>query len=203
MKKAFHEVAPDTFVLWRGETLIDGVMYAPSVLTKRSEQELAALRLYFPEQAADPPAGQRFVSGSRPTVARVNGVVRYVYPLEAAPLADKKVDRLAELAARRWEIETGGITVGELTVPSDRETQDRIDQIVKAYADGDIAGSVMFKLGPGQHIEVDETMLRAVKAAGALHIQQCFSREAELAAVIVAAADLPALEAIDVQGFWA
>lgn len=199
---AHHEVTPNLFVEWAGGP-IDGVLHAPSILGKRTPEELAALRLYFPEQALESPAGKRVIPGSQAMVARVSGVVRFVYPLEDVPLADRKAERLAELAARRWEIETSGVTVGELTVPSDRDTQDRVDQIVKAYADGDITGAVLFKLAPGMHVETNEVMLRAVKAAGAQHIQACFRREGEVAAMIVAAGDLETLEAIDVQGFWA
>jgi hypothetical protein len=196
------EIAPEAFVPWTGQP-IEGRRYPLTIVGKSSAQQLAALGLYVPEPATSPPPGKRVVPGSVSTIARADGVVRYVDELEDIPLADRKAERLAELAARRWEIETGGIVVGELTVPSDRETQDRIDQIVGAYSDDDISGPVSFKLAPGVHQDIDDAVLRAVKAVGAQHIQQCFRREGELAVLILAAADLAALDAIDVQGFWA
>lgn len=194
----YYIETPDGFVAWAGEP-INGVRRTLSILRKSSPLQLRSLGLYLPEPANMPPAGQRIVSTS---VARVDGVVRFVHQMEAIPLEDRKAERLTELAQRRWEIETGGVTVGELTVPSDRDTQDRIDQIVKAYDDGDLSGPVKFKLAPGVHIDIDETTLRAIKAVGAQHIQECFAREADLAAAILAAEDLPALEAIDIAGFW-
>lgn len=44
--------------------------------------------------------------------------------------------------------------------------------------------------------------MRAIKAAGVQHIDECFNREADVAALILAAPDLAALEAINIQGFW-
>jgi len=190
------------FVPWGGEPVGDGedaVRHQLSIEHQWSAEQLAEIGLFAPAEPLPRPWHMREISRA---VARVDGVVRYVRVLDPIPLAELKEIRLAELAERRWEIETGGVTVGQLTVPSDRETQGRIDQIAKAFADGDITGSVLFKLAPGVHIEVDEPTIRAVKAAGAQHIQSCFRREGELAASILAANDRASLEAIDVQGFW-
>lgn len=135
--------------------------------------------------------------------ARVEGIVRYVYGMEAISLGEAITKKLARLAARRWEIETGGVVVGDLTVPSDRETQSRVAQIVAAYDKGFVTGPVLFKLSPGVHVEIDEATIRAVMAAGAQLIQRCFRREGELAAAIMAAMSLSGLEAIDIEVFWA
>ena len=195
---AFYEDAGG-FTAWRGEP-INGRRYPMSILDKLDAAALAVLGLFFPEPAEEVPPGWRVTSTD---VARVSGVVRYVHSVEAVPLEERKAERLAELAHRRWEIETGGIVVGGLTVPSDRDTQDRIDQIVKAYGDGDLSAPVRFKLAPGVHIDIDQVTLRAIKAAGAQHIDECFNREADVAVLILAAPDLAALETINVQGFWA
>lgn len=116
-------------------------------------------------------------------------------------LADLKAARLAMLATRRWQAETGGITVAGVAVPTDRTTQDRVDQIVKAYDDGDIAGDIDFKAG-GLWVSLTEAQLRAIKAAGAQHIQSCFSNERALAEAVEAAADETALSAIDLDAGW-
>lgn len=108
---------------------------------------------------------------------------------------------LAALADRRWRAEVGGITVAGLAVPTDRTTQDRVDQIVKAYDDGDITGEVDFKAG-GVWVTLSEAELRAIKAAGAQHIQACFSHERALAEAIAAAEDDAALDAIDIETGW-
>ena len=116
-------------------------------------------------------------------------------------LAELKADAQSRLASRRWQAETGGITVGGIFVPTDRETQGIVDRIVRAFADGDMTGSVNFK-APDGWVQIDEATARAIKAAGAQHIQACFDRESELSALIEAADDADALAAIDLDSGW-
>ena len=116
-------------------------------------------------------------------------------------LADRKAMMLAALANRRWLAETGGILVNGLPVPTDDKTQNRVDQIVKAYEDGDITGPIDFKAG-GVWISLTEPHFRAIKAAGATHIQACFSRERQIAATIDAAEDHDALDLVDIHSGW-
>lgn len=116
-------------------------------------------------------------------------------------IEDTRTAKMADLAQKRWEVEAGGISVGGLPVPTDDKTQNRVDQIVKAYEDGDISGAIDFKAG-GMWVSLNETQMRAIKAAGAAHIQACFSNEKALAMQIEAAADLAALDLIDIEQGW-
>lgn len=135
-------------------------------------------------------------------MARLIGAARL--PGTDLTFAERRAAKLSALANRRWQAETGGIVVGGVSVKTDRATQDRVDQIVKAFDDGDITGPVKFKLAPGQWAVLDEATLRAIKATGAQHIQICFSREADLDAAIMAVADgdVAALDAIDIDTGW-
>lgn len=150
---------------------------------------------------APPSTDHIFTGDSAPAWNAAEGRMEVTGTWSAPSLGASKATRKAEAAAIRWERETGGITVAGLFVPTDRTTQDRVDQIVKAYDDGDIAGSIDFKAGEAW-VSIGESELRAIKAAGAQHIQACFSREKEICALIDAAADAAALAAIDLNSGW-
>lgn len=144
------------------------------------------------------PAGKRIVGT---TAGYVSGELVEVHTLEDIPLEELKADKLAALAQRRWEAETGGLTVGGLFVPTDRETQAIVDRTVKAFGDGDLTGAVDFK-SPAGFVELTEVQLRAIKAAGAQHIQACFSAEKTFTTAITSAATLAVLDAIDINQGW-
>lgn len=134
------------------------------------------------------------------TTVEAKRVVRH-YPAKSIPVADRKSAMLAHLAAKRWAVETGGISLGQITVPTDRDTQSIVDRAVKAFGDGDITGAIDFKTPEG-FVQIDEATMRAIKATGAQHIQACFSREAALAAAINAASSHAGLDAIDIDAGW-
>lgn len=180
------------------ETYFDDVAHPLAIEQLWSDEELAALRLYRPQPAELVPPHHRIVSSA---VRRVGGVVRWVYELEEITVEARKADMLAQLAARRWQAETGGLSLNAMRIPTDRDTQSRIDQIVKAYADGDLTGGISFKM-PFGFVELGEEELRAIKKAGALHIQGCFQREADIAALIGAAETHADLDAIDFAHGW-
>lgn len=136
-----------------------------------------------------------------PSVRIENGDGIVEYTLVEKPLWRVKAERIEHLAARRFDMETGGIVVNGVDIPTDRTTQDRVDQIVKAYDDGDIVGPIDFK-GGSTWVSLDETALRAIKTAGAQHIQHCFTRERQLAEAINAASSVAEVVAIDINGGW-
>jgi hypothetical protein len=125
----------------------------------------------------------------------------HTYTVSARPLADRKAEMLRQLADKRWRVETGGITLGGVTIPTDRDTQSIVARAVAAFADGDISGAIDFKAATG-FVQIDEALMKAIKAAGAQHVQVCFTHEAEVSAAIGAAADHTALDAIDIDAGW-
>lgn len=123
------------------------------------------------------------------------------YTVANKTLAERKAEMLIALADKRWQVETGGVTLGGLTIPTDRDTQSIVDRAVKGFADGDITGLVDFKTAAG-FVQIDEATMRAIKAAGAQHIQACFTREKNLTAAINGAATHAALDAVDIDDGW-
>lgn len=76
----FLETA-DGFAAWDGSQRINGIAYQPNIGALWSADELAAVGLYSPAVPSVPTG--KVVTSSR--VARVDGVVTYVYTLEDAP----------------------------------------------------------------------------------------------------------------------
>jgi hypothetical protein len=110
------------------------------------------------------------------------------------PLETARVLKLAEIAAARYEAETGGVAVGGMTVQTDRESQALITGAALA-ATLDPGYSCRWKTAAG-FVELNAAQVVAVAQAVRAHVQSCFDKEAELAAVIAAAETEEDLEAI-------
>ncbi|RLB93298.1 MAG: hypothetical protein DRH26_04225 [Deltaproteobacteria bacterium] len=98
-------------------------------------------------------------------------------------LNQQKVDmKLEELAALRFEKETGGLLFGGTTIRTDRETQAVITgAYVKAKEDAN--RSVLFK-GESGWVEIDSPTMIQLGTAIDAHVQACFRREGELAVLV-------------------
>lgn len=138
-----------------------------------------------------------------PTVVVEADRVRYVYETAPRSLDERKAEMLRTLADKRWQVETGGVEVGGVLVPTDRGTQAIVSNTVGAFADGSLTpGSVVkFKI-PSGFITLTEDAMKAIKKAGAQHVQASFAREEELDAAINGANDHDALDAIDLNAGW-
>lgn len=114
---------------------------------------------------------------------------------------DPVAEKLAALAARRWQAETGGIVVGGLAVKTDAETSAKL---TAAYvqAEKNAAFTVRWKVETGVFVTLDAATIIALGDAVTVHVQACFNREDELTTAILAAADAAALEAIDIESGW-
>lgn len=128
------------------------------------------------------------------------------YRLEPAELDEDGLNRqrdlkLAALAAKRWEVETGGIVVSGVPVKTDEDTQRKITgAYVQAVRNPDF--TVRWKLGPAQFITLDATTVIAIGDAVTQHIQSAFDHEATVTDQIVEADDWSALAAVDIDQGW-
>lgn len=115
--------------------------------------------------------------------------------------ANRKTAKLASLAAKRWQVETGGIIVAGMPIKTDEDTQRKI---TGAYVQvtRDPSFVVKWKVAPGVFIDLDAATIIAIGDAVTAHIQACFANEAALTAAILAAADIAALDAIDIESGW-
>lgn len=93
-----------------------------------------------------------------------------------------KTDLLAAIAAKRFTVETGGITVQGLAIDTSRDSQNLITGAALA-ADRDPAYSVKWKTAGG-FVELSAAQLLALADAVRKHVQACFNREADLAKAV-------------------
>lgn len=113
-----------------------------------------------------------------------------------------KAEKLAALAARRYAVETGGMTLPDGTkVATDRESQALITGAYSGVAAGAVTGNVIFKALSGW-ATMNPAQLKALFAMVTQHVQACFNREGVLAAQINAATDQAALDAVDITSGW-
>ncbi|WP_288476365.1 DUF4376 domain-containing protein [uncultured Pseudomonas sp.] len=98
------------------------------------------------------------------------------------PPSPSKTEQLAAIAAKRFTVETGGITVQGLPIDTSRDSQNLITGAALA-ADRDPAYSVKWKTAAG-FVELSATQLLALADAVRKHVQACFNREADLAKAV-------------------
>lgn len=109
---------------------------------------------------------------------------------------------IQQVNQKRKDVEQAGLLFNGIHVSTDDKTQWRVDQIVGAYNDANITGEIDFQLDEVTFIAVTEEMIRGIKAAGAQHIQQCFSNAKNLITLVLAASSIEDLEEIDVDAGW-
>lgn len=85
----------------------------------------------------------------------------------------------ADIADHRFNIETGGIVIDGMPVPTDRNTQSILTSM-NLRADRDPEYRVDFKISPGEYINLGRTEIVALGDAVYAHVQAAFAREKEL-----------------------
>lgn len=139
-----------------------------------------------------------------PVFSNDGWTVTATYAEEADPdfdLAGFKEKRKAELAAVRWQAEIAGITVGGVSVATDRESQAKLIA-ARVMAKEDAAYTVKWKAESG-FVDLDATTIIAVADAVRAHVQAMFDLEAIKSAEIDAlttAADVAAYQITFGQG---
>lgn len=134
-------------------------------------------------------------------LALANGKVTQAYTAVDVDLDVAKEQAREVLADKRYEVETGGITVNGTLVKTDRETQ-AILTAARTRALEDANFSVDWKISNGVFATLDAATIIAIANAVADHVQACFSNEKALDALIEAAADVDAVRAVDIQSGW-
>ncbi|HEV2501593.1 MAG TPA: DUF4376 domain-containing protein [Mesorhizobium sp.] len=95
-----------------------------------------------------------------------------------------KAQLVAYAADKRWQIETGGITVGGARLDTSRESQSMITGAY-AFSQANPAASISYKAASGW-VVMDAATLAAIATAVGTHVQACFATEAAVAAAIEA-----------------
>lgn len=121
-------------------------------------------------------------------------------PLIAETVEDLKAELQRAAAAKRWAVESGGITVGGVRVSTAIEDQNRITSVI---ANAGAAGvqAVDFKAASGW-VSLTLPELSAVAAAIARHVQRCYSAERMHSEAIAALSVLADAQAYDLSTGW-
>ena len=113
--------------------------------------------------------------GAQPTIAALEAAL-------AAP--PTKAALIAYAAAKRWEIETGGIVQAAARIDTSRESQSLIAN-AHAYVQASGAASVAYKAASGW-VTLDAATITAVALAVGAHVQACFALENQIDTQIAA-----------------
>lgn len=101
------------------------------------------------------------------------------------PFEVLKKQKIAEIAAMRWEQETGGLKLNDFVIATDRESRSQINAaVMSTVLDPDY--TVRWKMINGFY-DLDASAIQMVATAVRNHVQACFDREAELYAAVDAA----------------
>ena len=164
-----------------------------------NEPDRNALGLYLVREAPpayDPLTHTLALDG----VELVEGAYHARYTLAPLPIDQVRADLMAAVSAKRWAVETGGITLpGGAVVGTTIDDQNRITSVI---ANAQLAGvtSVDFKAQSGW-VTLSLDHMRGIAGAIALHVQACFSAERAHHEAIAAASDAD-LMAYDVNAGW-
>lgn len=121
--------------------------------------------------------------------------------LDAAGLDAQRAIKLAALAAKRWEMETGVIEVGGMPLKLDEATTNKLDAAYM-FATRRPGFTAEWKLGNGAFITLDAATIIALGDAAGDHVQACFANEKALTAEIMAANNWAELNAVDIESGW-
>lgn len=133
-------------------------------------------------------------------VELVGGIYHARYVLTQLPPDQVRASLLQAVSAKRWAVETGGLTLpGGATVGTTIDDQNRITSVI---ANAQMAGvvSVDFKAQSGW-VTLSLEHMRGIAAAIALHVQACFSAERAHHEAIAAASETE-LMAYDINTEW-
>lgn len=135
----------------------------------------------------------------KPIKANANG---RPYNEEPPPrtLDQAKADKLAALAAKRFVVETGGVTVAGTVVKTDRESQATLTG-AWVRAQRNPAVSIQWK-GAAGWVTVGAAEIEAMADAVGDHVQACFDHEKALADEIAALTTISAVDSFDIESGW-
>ena len=171
----------------------DGRSYAYAALIRWPADELIALGIYPIRSEYTAPGPYQYQAGETYTLEGAEIVRRTV--IADFTLEQAKAKATADMAAKRYEVETGGMTVNGMAVSTDRDSQGLV--LGAAFAANlDPAYVVKWKTADG-FVDLDAATVIALAQAIRAHVQAAFDREAEVVALIDAATTVDEVKAIE------
>ena len=125
------------------------------------------------------------------------GTVMQTYVAADIELDAAKEQAKTALASKRYDAETGGITVINVHIQTDRESRSNLIA-ARTLAKEDATYSTYWKTADGSFMKLDAETIIAIAYAVVEHVEKCFRDEMQLAAQIDAATTLEELRAIEI-----
>lgn len=125
----------------------------------------------------------------------------YPVAIDAPKPKRTKESLLAEVAAKRWQVETGGIIVDGIPIKTDRESQ---AQMSSAYTSlkNSLIEDTPWKAADGSFSLVTMAELEPVAQAMAAHVRSCFDAERAHNEAISEMHYQGALDSYDINAGW-
>ena len=161
------------------------------------------LALYVPvENVIRPAKWDQLSQVGSPTL--LNG--KWIKPVQvvdlpdSTPAADVLSKFLDAVANARYEAETGGISFGSTRIKTDRESQ---ATITSAWAVAKQNPSTVIDWKAAESwVQIDAATMIAIGDATFAHVQNCFSKERQLAEQAALCSTVGELRLINYQGVW-
>lgn len=137
-------------------------------------------------------------SDGKQIVADDNG-----YPIAIDPPvpARTKAALLSDVAAKRWQVETGGIVIAGHPIATDRESVSQLNGSYGSLKNGLIADTP-WKAADGSFTLVTLTELEPIAQGVAAHVRSCFAAEQAHVEAIEALYTQAELDAYDINTGW-
>ncbi len=131
----------------------------------------------------------------------VENVPTLVREYEEYPIDEYRNEKLNELANIRWEREIGGMSFGMARIATDDRSKLMIIGAREKAKENPVY-STLWKVAPGQYIELQAPMLIALADAIEAHVSACFTNEERLSKLLLAAQTHDDIDVIDLTNGW-
>lgn len=163
--------------------------------------ETAASKGWFPFSLVQPSYDSLYhYPSDEGTESDGNGGYRITWAIKDKPVENVRKELKQRVAAKRYTVETSGVSVNDSTILTDRESQATITG-AKAFADLNPTAVVDWKSSTGW-VQISAAAISAIASAVGLHVQSCFSRERALSEAIDTATTIVDLKAVDINAGW-
>lgn len=179
--------------------VIGDVQYVRDIYTAWSVQELSEIGVYQIQESVIP----QWKAATSSSLTFENGIVVRENVLSDIPVSDRQAQMCEMVRARRYGVETGGVTVqGGAVLITDRDSQAKITGAVALFENDQTLASIDWEAQPGVWVSVDRAAMLGIGVAVGRHVQQCYSHSRQLIESIMAASSHAELDAIDIAAGW-
>lgn len=135
--------------------------------------------------------------------AFTDDVVAAVNGYDAAWLARVKTGRIEAVAALRRGAVINDFSFNGVPMKLDESCENALSKAYAALSRQPVGTEIDFEVSRGNFMSFDLAAVGAISDAAFVHVQRCFTNARRLTDAIIAAEDLAALDAIDLETGWA